>query len=298
MILQLVGARRGYARGPNGAHPAPPLPSSALYGRSKYSHIPPITLTRLARTGALPTGSYSSPHLTAANLAVNLLTHHSLSTTQPAIPLLSLMRNRLRAIVACRRYWTEGGTLRNVPVGGGSRKNKRSTSSKTVTDLTPPSFSQSSSQNPKIREEQDLNLAFPATQNYHNISEFVELTNLETNHSHNPSSSSSTSSLLELLRTGITSRGLNSFMSLPVHDSNMVYSSGFPPQEVKQTLNFSLDGLGNGYGSPQGVQESSGRLLFPFEESRQVSSTTEVEHNRGQGDPTGYWNGMLGGGSW
>ncbi|PWA95731.1 DOF transcription factor 7 [Artemisia annua] len=32
----------------------------------------------------------------------------------------------------CRRYWTAGGTLRNVPVGGGSRKiNKRS--SKTTT---------------------------------------------------------------------------------------------------------------------------------------------------------------------
>ncbi|KAI3466686.1 hypothetical protein Pfo_023349, partial [Paulownia fortunei] len=27
---------------------------------------------------------------------------------------------------ACRRYWTHGGTLRNVPVGGGCRKNKRS----------------------------------------------------------------------------------------------------------------------------------------------------------------------------
>ncbi|XP_042469285.1 dof zinc finger protein 2-like [Zingiber officinale] len=25
----------------------------------------------------------------------------------------------------CRRYWTQGGSLRNVPVGGGSRKNKR-----------------------------------------------------------------------------------------------------------------------------------------------------------------------------
>ncbi|KAG8385534.1 hypothetical protein BUALT_Bualt03G0055200 [Buddleja alternifolia] len=26
---------------------------------------------------------------------------------------------------ACRRYWTQGGTLRNVPVGGGCRKTKR-----------------------------------------------------------------------------------------------------------------------------------------------------------------------------
>ncbi|KAJ8751397.1 hypothetical protein K2173_016600 [Erythroxylum novogranatense] len=29
---------------------------------------------------------------------------------------------------SCRRYWTKGGTLRNVPVGGGCRKNKRSSS--------------------------------------------------------------------------------------------------------------------------------------------------------------------------
>ncbi|OEL33630.1 Dof zinc finger protein DOF4.6 [Dichanthelium oligosanthes] len=29
----------------------------------------------------------------------------------------------------CRRYWTEGGSLQNIPVGGGSRKNKRSSSS-------------------------------------------------------------------------------------------------------------------------------------------------------------------------
>ncbi|CAA6656868.1 unnamed protein product [Spirodela intermedia] len=29
----------------------------------------------------------------------------------------------------CRRYWTRGGTLRNVPVGGSSRKNRRQHSS-------------------------------------------------------------------------------------------------------------------------------------------------------------------------
>jgi Dof domain, zinc finger len=29
----------------------------------------------------------------------------------------------------CRRYWTKGGSLRNVPVGGGCRKNKKSKSS-------------------------------------------------------------------------------------------------------------------------------------------------------------------------
>ncbi|XP_010037561.2 dof zinc finger protein DOF5.6 [Eucalyptus grandis] len=29
----------------------------------------------------------------------------------------------------CRRYWTKGGTLRNIPVGGGCRKNKKASNS-------------------------------------------------------------------------------------------------------------------------------------------------------------------------
>ncbi|XP_064996342.1 dof zinc finger protein DOF5.6-like [Musa acuminata AAA Group] len=37
----------------------------------------------------------------------------------------------------CRRYWTKGGTLRNVPVGGGCRKNKRSGAKKTADPLHP-----------------------------------------------------------------------------------------------------------------------------------------------------------------
>ncbi|KAK4257277.1 hypothetical protein QN277_006886 [Acacia crassicarpa] len=40
----------------------------------------------------------------------------------------------------CRRYWTKGGVLRNVPVGGGCRKSKRSkpkTSSSAERPLTP-----------------------------------------------------------------------------------------------------------------------------------------------------------------
>ncbi|XP_021638405.2 dof zinc finger protein DOF4.6 isoform X2 [Hevea brasiliensis] len=181
----------------------------------------------------------------------------------------------------CRRYWTEGGSLRNIPVGGGSRKNKRSSasfssisscssSSKKLPDLvTPPSLSETSTQNPKIHEGQDLNLAFPSTQ------------------------------ALELL-TGISPRGFNSFMPMPVQDPSSVYTSGFSLQDFKPTLNFSLDGLGSGYGSLQGVQETGGRLLFPFEDLKQVSSTTNIEQNREQGDSGGYWTGMLGGGggSW
>ncbi|KAL8225593.1 hypothetical protein R6Q57_018150 [Mikania cordata] len=32
----------------------------------------------------------------------------------------------------CRRYWTKGGSLRNVPVGGGCRKNRRSRSARSM----------------------------------------------------------------------------------------------------------------------------------------------------------------------
>ncbi|XP_054783327.1 dof zinc finger protein DOF3.1-like [Prosopis cineraria] len=43
---------------------------------------------------------------------------------------------------SCRRYWTKGGTLRNIPVGGGSRKNtKRSSSSAKRLSATPSSHS-------------------------------------------------------------------------------------------------------------------------------------------------------------
>lgn len=178
----------------------------------------------------------------------------------------------------CRRYWTEGGSLRNIPVGGGSRKNKRSSSS---------SSSSSSKKLPdlKIHERsQDLNLATSST-----------TTTTTTN--------TSQISALELL-TGLTSRNFNSFMPMPVSaDPNTVYStSGFPLQDFKPSLNFSLDGLGSGYGSFQGVvHENSGRLLFPFEDLKQVSSTTSgIDHQQSkeQGDSSGYWTGMLGGGSW
>ncbi|CAD5191307.1 dof zinc finger protein DOF1.7-like [Musa acuminata AAA Group] len=42
---------------------------------------------------------------------------------------------------ACRRYWTKGGALRNVPVGGGCRKNKRPAAKKAAEPHRQPAFS-------------------------------------------------------------------------------------------------------------------------------------------------------------
>ncbi|ESW08459.1 hypothetical protein PHAVU_009G047500 [Phaseolus vulgaris] len=212
----------------------------------------------------------------------------------------------------CRRYWTEGGSLRNVPVGGGSRKNKRSTPSvpspaspptKKLPDLTTPNFPQSASQDPKIHQGQDLNLAYPPAEDYNTVSKFIEVpysTELDKGSLQNATSSSTPSQLsaMELLKTGIaSSRGLNSFMP-------MYNSTGFPLPDFKPPpgLNFSLEGFENGYGGLQGIQEgpTGARILFPVEDlKQQVPTTNEFDQqNRSQGDSTGYWNGMLGGGSW
>ncbi|KAL0299706.1 UNVERIFIED_CONTAM: Dof zinc finger protein 1 [Sesamum radiatum] len=119
----------------------------------------------------------------------------------------------------CRRYWTEGGSLRNVPVGGGSRKNKRSSSTPTPTptsahvstsvnssgsskkvlpDLIPPNFSPH--QNPKIHEAQDLNLAYNPSHLINGVPEFhvalpfgLETKNLSINPNSKPFFSSSPS---------------------------------------------------------------------------------------------------------
>ncbi|KAK9145684.1 hypothetical protein Sjap_005587 [Stephania japonica] len=158
----------------------------------------------------------------------------------------------------CRRYWTEGGSLRNVPVGGGSRKNKRTSSSSTTTPstttmataMTTTSKSSSHDENPNkvmINEGQDLNLGFPLSQDYHHhhqrvVHEFVDqLPNIDHQNNNNNSSCSTASctttsssiSALDLLRsTGIASRGLMSSLMMPmpsvipdININNTVYSS-------------------------------------------------------------------------
>ncbi|KAF5731305.1 hypothetical protein HS088_TW19G00913 [Tripterygium wilfordii] len=223
----------------------------------------------------------------------------------------------------CRRYWTEGGSLRNVPVGGGSRKNKRSSSSSSysssssknkvpdhhdlmmnITSSSPVGFPHQNPNDKIHHHAQDLNLAYPPL--------------LLDDVPQNPSSTSRTSqhhdqqhlSAMELLNTGIAnSRGLmSSFLSMPV-------SAGFslPADDYKPTtLNFSLEAFQssgyNGTSANTALQETSStsaaRLLFPMEDMKQIpnptttssSSSTQFEQNRGQGDSTGYWQGMLGGG--
>ncbi|WOL00094.1 dof zinc finger protein DOF4.6-like isoform X2 [Canna indica] len=219
----------------------------------------------------------------------------------------------------CRRYWTEGGSLRNVPVGGGSRKNKRSPLSTDAAATSPTTAAASTTTaastmasaskklpadlipTPKFHDGHDLNLGFPA--HPAGLPEFTAFPNLESN----SRTSTSALSAMELLRS--TARGIGPFVPMQLPD----YPTGFGLQEFRApTLNFTMEGIGGGgssggYGALQAVQESP-RMLFPFEEVKpgvhDTTSTTasEFENGRAQqaGDPPGFWNGMLGGGggSW
>ncbi|KAK6125093.1 hypothetical protein DH2020_041157 [Rehmannia glutinosa] len=56
----------------------------------------------------------------------------------------------------CRRYWTKGGTLRNIPVGGGSRKNAKRSSSAAAAAKRPasaPAASDSKNDSKSIADE-------------------------------------------------------------------------------------------------------------------------------------------------
>ncbi|CAL5412246.1 unnamed protein product [Camellia sinensis] len=62
---------------------------------------------------------------------------------------------------ACKRYWTRGGTLRNVPVGGGCRKNKRvKRAPSSASAIDAPSSSSSNrnvqSANPNVQTQIDI----------------------------------------------------------------------------------------------------------------------------------------------
>ncbi|XP_042498315.1 dof zinc finger protein DOF5.6-like [Macadamia integrifolia] len=61
----------------------------------------------------------------------------------------------------CRRYWTKGGSLRNIPVGGGCRKNKKvSANKKSSTDNNQP-HNQHSATSSYSNDATDLHLSFP-----------------------------------------------------------------------------------------------------------------------------------------
>ncbi|PKU83385.1 dof zinc finger protein 2 [Dendrobium catenatum] len=219
----------------------------------------------------------------------------------------------------CRRYWTEGGSLRNVPVGGGSRKNKRSSSSSsscssstssnstptpTLTSTTPTTTLPSSSSTNLHPSEHMINHSLGSSKFYQGGS--VHDLNLSfPNQSLGGHELGGSMSALELLRNGISARGLGPFVpaAMPPGPTSL-FGAGFGFQELMRPASNSmklhpLDGVGgsSGYGGSM-QEEGDGRLLFPFEDLKQVSMSNGSHEGvvQGHGDPTLFWNGIMGSG--
>jgi hypothetical protein len=220
----------------------------------------------------------------------------------------------------CRRYWTEGGSLRNVPVGGGSRKNKRSSSSAlastSATSLT--TSASASNKNPKLTTyegaAQDLNLAFPHHHGglQHGHGDFAAFPSLESSsvggamgvNSRGGGGALGTISAMELLR----STGCYMPLQMP---GDYAAAAGFsygdfrapPPPPSQSVLGFSLDAHGSaagaaaaGYGSAAGLQQgapesNASRLLFPFEDLKPPVSSGGEDGAGGAIGGTGDGNG-------
>ncbi|KAI0499388.1 hypothetical protein KFK09_020291 [Dendrobium nobile] len=217
----------------------------------------------------------------------------------------------------CRRYWTEGGSLRNVPVGGGSRKNKRSSSSSscssstssnstptpTLTSTTPTTTLPSSSSTNLQPSEHMINHSLGSSKFYQGGS--VHDLNLSfPNQSLGGHELGGSMSALELLRNGISARGLGPFVPAMPPGPTSLFGAGFGFQELMRPASNSmklhpLDGVGgsSGYGGSM-QEEGDGRLLFPFEDLKQVSMSNGSHEGvvQGHGDPTLFWNGIMGSG--
>ncbi|CAH8336082.1 unnamed protein product [Eruca vesicaria subsp. sativa] len=218
----------------------------------------------------------------------------------------------------CKRYWTQGGSLRNIPIGGAVRKNKRSSSSSNsdssssskktqcINNKKPPPLQQlnpksaENSHEGKVQElayshgfgnaheAKDLNSALSQGFGigHQSIPEFLQV--VPSSMKNNPLVS--TSSALELL--GI-SNSRPAFVTYPnVHDSS-VYTAASPgfglsyPQFqefMRPPLGFSLNG-----GDPLHQEEGSsgtniGRPLLPFESLKLPVSSSSTNSGGGNGN--------------
>lgn len=99
-----------------GENPLPPPPPQA--GGVGSGSIRPGSMVDRARLAKVPQPEHglNCPRCQSSNTKFCYFNNYSLS--QPR-----------HFCKTCRRYWTRGGALRNVPVGGGCRRNKRSKNS-------------------------------------------------------------------------------------------------------------------------------------------------------------------------
>ncbi|CAH2069282.1 unnamed protein product [Thlaspi arvense] len=200
---------------------------------------------------------------------------------------------------SCRRYWTEGGSLRNVPVGGGSRKNKKlplllpnssspssssssPTSTKKLPDLNPPFVFTSSStpSNPSKTHQNNngLSLSFSASamQDKRSQGHYGHFT--------------------EQAMTG----GQNCLFAAPM--GMIQFRQEYDDDRNKTNTGFSLDRNKEDIGNNNNfvVNEGGSKLMFPYgdhdEHRRHHERHDDGNKKRESGSSNELWSGIILGG--
>ncbi|XP_027160513.1 dof zinc finger protein DOF3.6-like isoform X1 [Coffea eugenioides] len=124
-FLQQQNPQQVAGDGENSQFPPPLMPPPPPPGAGGTASIRPGSMAERARLSKLPQpeAALKCPRCESANTKFCYFNNYSL--TQPR-----------HFCKTCRRYWTRGGALRNVPVGGGCRRNKRSKGSRSKSPMT------------------------------------------------------------------------------------------------------------------------------------------------------------------
>ncbi|XP_056866493.1 dof zinc finger protein DOF1.4 isoform X2 [Raphanus sativus] len=157
---------------------------------------------------------------------------------------------------ACKRYWTRGGTLRNVPVGGSYRKNKRVKRKATATSTAASTASKTTSSSPNNRHHQ---ISHFSSMNHHpmfyGLSDHVSCNSLPMIPSRFSDSSKTSSSGLESKFFSSGFSGLSSLgLGLPHHMSHDHTINGGFINNSTENKPFLLSGL---FGSSVSLSSSS-----------------------------------------
>ncbi|KAL0533689.1 hypothetical protein IC582_027730 [Cucumis melo] len=157
---------------------------------------------------------------------------------------------------SCRRYWTRGGALRNVPVGGGCRRNKKN---KTRRSKSPTAAATMAGGNESQVMNNNSNSPTTATIPLHSSAENL-IGHLQPQHPH----LSFMASLNNFSRFGTSSLGLN-FNEIQTQTNNIGNGALLNHHPWRSSQNFPLSG---GLETPPG--------LYPFQISGGDNTTNSI----------------------
>ncbi|XP_019464788.1 PREDICTED: dof zinc finger protein DOF5.6-like [Lupinus angustifolius] len=213
----------------------------------------------------------------------------------------------------CRRYWTKGGTLRNIPVGGGCRKNKKVSNSKKPNNNDQSPITQNQPHQGLVPNSYHLNpkecfqLPFQADVQFSHLNDFFganagTLGNPNFMENPKPNISRNFDFFGNNDHMGVVGLGLG--------DHANSYNGLLPTNY--QGLSFGGMSLDGNNGGTNYLMETCQRLMLPYESGDlgQTGSIDDVKpnpkvlslewHNQGYSVPeytngSGSWSGMMNG---